>query len=182
MTLERQLAESDAFRIAFVCTGNICRSPMAEAVLRARAEKKGVSDRLIVASGGIGDYHVGEPADPRTLRALAGIGLNAEGHRAKRFQRDWFDLFDLVIALDRGQERVLLTMATPEQKSKIKLLMSFEHDAETLDVPDPYYSDEEFFVDVLHQIESASRRLFKQIKPALRAPTPANGSNTQEQA
>lgn len=141
---------------------------MAEAVLRARAEKKGLADRLIVASAGIGDYHVGEPADPRTLVALRAAGYDADGHRAKRFKRDWFDLFDLVVALDRGQERVLLTLAGEEQKSKVKLLMSFEKEPATLDVPDPYYSDEGFFHEVLEQIESACRRLFKQIKPAIR--------------
>lgn len=169
MPLQRQFAESDAFRVVFVCTGNICRSPMAEVVLRARAISKGLDDGLLVASAGIGDYHVGEPADPRTLRALQAIGLDAESHRAKHFQRDWFDIFDLVVALDRGQERVLKTMATPEQQLKIKLLMEFENEPETLDVPDPYYSDEEFFEEVLQQIRSACRKLFKQIKPALRA-------------
>ena len=113
---------------------------------------------------------MGEPADERTIAALERGGYPASDHRAKHFTRKWFDRFDLVIALDRGQERVLTQMARDDEaRSKVRLLMAFEHDPATLDVPDPYYSEPETFDQVLRQIESACRRLFRQIHPALAA-------------
>lgn len=143
---------------------------MAESVTKEIAARRGLADRVSVWSAGIGDFHVGETADPRTERALESAGYAIATHRAKQFQTEWFDSFDLVVALDRGQERVLRAMAPQYQQSKVRLLMQFEHDPETLDVSDPYYADEPFFAEVLQQIESACRRLFRQIEPALRAP------------
>lgn len=139
--------------------------------MRSIATRKGLADRLSIWSAGIGDFHVGETADPRTVRALKEAGYNLGGHRAKQFQPEWFESFDLIVALDRSQERVLRATAPQYQQSKVRLLMHFETDPDTLDVPDPYYSDEPFFADVLQQIESACRRLFRQIEPALRAPS-----------
>lgn len=142
---------------------------MASAIVRALAAQHGVADRLLVTSAGIGDYHVGETADHRTIAVMQAHGYDTSEHRAKHFTPKWFDVFDLVVAMDRGQERVLRSLArTDEQRSKVRLLMAFEPDAATLDVPDPYYSEPEFFETVLHQIESAARRLFRQIQPALR--------------
>ena len=169
VSLERLFADSSRFRIVFVCTGNICRSPMAEAVTRSIATRRGLADRVSIWSAGIGDFHVGETADPRTERALRASGHDIGGHRAKQFQPEWFESFDLIVALDRSQERVLRAMAPQYQQSKVRLLMQFEADPDTLDVPDPYYSDEPFFAEVLQQIVSACSRLFRQIEPALRA-------------
>ncbi|SFS10698.1 protein tyrosine phosphatase [Agrococcus baldri] len=169
VTIDREFADATRFRVCFVCTGNICRSPMAQAVFEHLAKKHGVADRLLVASAGISEYHVGETADPRTLIALTDAGYEASAHRAKQFSAQWLDSFDLVIAFDRGQERALRSLArTDEQHSKIRLLLSFDPDATGQDVPDPYYSEDAFFGTVLHQIETAVGRLFRQIQPAMR--------------
>ncbi|RWR17849.1 low molecular weight phosphotyrosine protein phosphatase [Agrococcus lahaulensis] len=169
VTIDREFADATRFRVCFVCTGNICRSPMAATVFEQLAKRRGVAERLLVASAGISEYHVGETADPRTLAALSDAGYDAVAHRAKQFKARWLDSFDLVIAFDRGQERALRSLArTDEQHSKIRLLLSFDPDATGPDVPDPYYSEDAFFGTVLRQIETAVGRLFRQIQPAMR--------------
>ena len=80
-----------AYRIAFVCLGNICRSPMAEVVMRSLVVRAGLADRISVASAGTGDWHVGERADPRTVETLAGRGYDGSQHRAQQFDAGWFD-------------------------------------------------------------------------------------------
>ena len=82
-----QAAAPSLFRICFVCTGNICRSPMAEAIFRSLITRGGYAGRVSVASAATGDWHVGEPADPRTISALAAHGYDASRHRARRTTR-----------------------------------------------------------------------------------------------
>ena len=169
VTIDREFADAMRFRVCFVCTGNICRSPMAATVFQQLAKRHGVVERLFVASAGLSDFHVGETADPRTLAALTEAGYDDVAHRAKEFEPKWLDRFDLVIAFDRGQERALRSLArSEEQLSKIRLLLAFDPDATTSDVPDPYYSEDAFFGTVLRQIETAVGKFFRQIQPALR--------------
>lgn len=158
------------FRICFVCTGNICRSPMAEIIFRGLAEAAGLADRFTIISAGTGDWHVGEPADPRTIDSMMRVGLDCAGHRAKQFETEWFDDLDLVIAFDRGHERVLKHWAQDEERQqKIRLMLSFDPEYHhNNDVPDPYYSEPEFFDEVRHMIDRACRNLFRQLEPALR--------------
>lgn len=158
------------FRVVFVCTGNICRSPMAEVVFRGFADRAGMGDLVVSTSAGTGDWHVGERADGRTLDALARLGYDGTRHRARQFTLDDFDRHDLVVALDRSHERILASWArTPADTDKLALLLSFDAAAGgNLDVPDPYYADPPMFDKVLGMIESASRALFRQLEPALR--------------
>ncbi|QOC26977.1 low molecular weight phosphotyrosine protein phosphatase [Microbacterium hominis] len=158
------------FRVVFVCTGNICRSPMAEIVFRDVSERAGLGDRVVSTSSGTGDWHVGERADARTLDALQRRGYDGARHRARQFTLDDFESNDLVVALDRSHERILSTWArTTADADKLALLLSFDADAHgNLDVPDPYYAGPEMFDDVLGMIESASRALFRQLEPAIR--------------
>ncbi|MEV1006307.1 low molecular weight protein-tyrosine-phosphatase [Streptomyces sp. NPDC049881] len=157
-------------RVCMVCSGNICRSPMAEVVLRARLDEAGEGDRFVVDSAGTGDWHAGEHADPRTTEALlaAGYDTSAEAHVARAFDRDWFARYDVVVAMDRGHERSLRALArTPEERAKVKLLRTFAPGAGTdgtgpgaarrgdLDVPDPYYDDDTAFADSLRIVEEA---------------------------
>src|SRR6188472_3018274 len=88
-----------AFRIVFVCLGNICRSPIAEVVMRSLVEEAGLGDRIKVASAGTGDWHVGKRADSRTLDVLTRHGYDGSRHRARQFEASWFDQHDLVLAL-----------------------------------------------------------------------------------
>ncbi|RFA17473.1 protein tyrosine phosphatase [Subtercola boreus] len=158
------------FRVCMVCTGNICRSPMAEVVLRDLVLKSGLDDRIVVSSAGTGDWHVGEQADPRTLASLTEHGYDGQAHRARQFDPSWFEGLDLVVVLDRSHERVVRDWADNDaDRSKIRLLASFDPEAGTqLDVPDPYYSNAALFDRVLLTIERSCRALFAQLEPALR--------------
>lgn len=158
------------FRICYVCTGNICRSPMAEAISRDMAARDGYADLVSFDSAGTGDWHVGERADPRTLAALERAGYSAATHRAKQFDPESFDRFDLIITFDSSQERILRSWAPgPEQRALIRTLLSFgEHDGPT-DVPDPYYGVDDLFDEVRDVIEAACEQLLAQLEPVLRA-------------
>jgi protein-tyrosine phosphatase len=169
VTYDETDAEAARFRICFVCTGNICRSPMAETVFRRIARDAGHEASVIVSSAGTGDWHVGERADPRTLGALTHRGYDGSAHRAKQFEPEGFADLDLVIALDRTHERVLNAWAPTEQeRAKVHLLTSFDRELGAVDIADPYYSDDARFDETLAAIERACRALFDQIRPALR--------------
>lgn len=170
MTFEGESPEPAVFRIAFVCTGNICRSPMAESIFRTLIVQAGLERLISVSSAATGDWHVGERADARTIEALSRHGYDATSHRARQFDPTWFADLDLVIAFDRGQERTLLEWAATEHDlAKVQLLMSFDADADgVVDVPDPYYSDAALFDTVLSTIEHASIALFRQLEPGIR--------------
>jgi protein-tyrosine phosphatase len=168
--MERMTAGDVApFRVVFVCTGNICRSPMADVVFRGFADAAGLGARVASTSAGTGDWHVGEQADQRTIDALARAGYDGSHHRARQFTHTDFARSDLVVALDRSHERILRGWARNEADAdKIALLMSFDPSSHTLDVPDPYYAGPGMFDEVLGMIESASRSLFRQLEPAIR--------------
>lgn len=159
------------FRVVFVCTGNICRSPMADVVFRAIAVREGLGDRVASSSAGTGEWHVGERADERTRIALATRGYDGDTHRARQFAGHDFRDNDLIIALDRSHERILQSWATDEDEAdRIALLLPFDPSSHgQLDVQDPYYADQAMFDDVLVTIEHAVEALFAQLKPALRA-------------
>lgn len=158
------------FRINFVCAGNICRSPMAEVVFTHLVTQAGLQAHVGVASSGTGDWHVGERADGRTIAALSRKGYDGRAHRARQFDVDWFPALDLVVALDRSHEHILRSWATGEDdRAKIGLLLGFDPTQAALaDVPDPYYSDDRTFDEVLGMIERACTALFRQLEPAVR--------------
>ncbi|HXD62363.1 MAG TPA: low molecular weight protein-tyrosine-phosphatase [Lacisediminihabitans sp.] len=170
MSFDRTLDESALFRICFVCTGNICRSPMAEVVFRDIVKRAGFEGKVTVISAGTGDWHVGERSDDRTVAALAARGYDGSRHRAKQFDTAWFDNLDLVVVFDRSQERIIRSWATSEvDRGKVRLLLSFDSEqAAQVDVPDPYYSDAAMFNSVLGMIEKSSAALFRQIEPGIR--------------
>jgi protein-tyrosine phosphatase len=160
----------DPFRVVFVCTGNICRSPMAEVVFRALATQRGLGDRVLSRSAGTGDWHLGERADQRTLEALSRRGYDGSAHRARQFSAASFADNDLIVALDRTHERILKAWArSADDKGKVTLLRAYDPAASTMDVPDPYYAGPPMFDSVLAMIETATRGLFSQLEPAVRA-------------
>ncbi|MEU6538886.1 low molecular weight protein-tyrosine-phosphatase [Streptomyces sp. NPDC047000] len=157
-----------AYRVCFVCTGNICRSPMAEWVFRARVEEAGLDGLVEVDSAGTGGWHAGDGADPRTVSALAAGGYGT-AHTARRFEPSWFADRDLVIALDTGHLRALRSMASaPEDAAKVRLLRSYDPAAGgDLDVPDPYYGDMSGFLECLEMVEAASSGLLDAVRDHL---------------
>jgi len=163
----------NAYRICFVCTGNICRSPAAEVVVRALAERAGISG-IEVDSAGTGDWHAGDPADPRAVRALAAAGYDGRSHRAREFDADWFGERQLIVALDRGHARILRSWAPDDEtRSRIRLLRSFDpalaaenldEKSPLIDVADPYYDTDSAFTVMVKQIEAAGAGLLKRVR------------------
>lgn len=170
MSFERVFDETALFRICFVCTGNICRSPMAEVVFRSLVKGAGVEHSVSVVSAGTGDWHVGEPSDDRTLQALQSRGYNGSGHRARQFDPAWFKELDLIVVFDRSHDRALRAWATDDaDRAKVQLLLAFDGSQPPgAEVPDPYYSDAAAFDRVLAMIEQACIALFRQVMPGIR--------------
>lgn len=149
-------------RICFVCLGNICRSPTAEAVMRALAERAGKHVEL--DSAGTGGWHVGESPDPRSREAAARRGYELV-HRARKLERDDFGRFDLILAMDHENlaaiERLAHGLAQPP---RIALLRSFDASAPAgADVPDPYAGGSAGFEAVLDICERACAGLLETI-------------------
>ncbi|GAA0295440.1 low molecular weight protein-tyrosine-phosphatase [Streptomyces polychromogenes] len=168
------------YRVCFVCTGNICRSPMAESVFRSHVAEAGLEDLVEVDSAGTGGWHEGDGADPRTVAVLEAAGY-AQDHRARRFRASWFDRLDLVIALDAGHLRDLRALApTPEAAAKVRLLRSYDpagtsvrgSGSGSLDVPDPYYGSFDGFEECLELVEAASTGLLEAVRAAVKEHTP----------
>jgi protein-tyrosine phosphatase len=157
------------YRIAMVCSGNICRSPIAEVVLRRLAEQAGLGDRLAVESAGTGTWHVEEPADPRAVSVLREHGYDGSAHRAQGFDPAWFTDRDLVVAMDRGHQRELRALAPdPAARDRIRLLRSFDPAAPPdAEVADPYFGDARDFDTVLEQVERACVGLVAKLEAVL---------------
>ena len=147
-------------RICFVCMGNICRSPTAEAVMRRLIEERGLTKRFAIESAGTGDWHVGEPADARSRAAGLERGYQLD-RRAQHFTEASFARFDYVIAADRDNRRHLERICPDDAaRSKIHLLRDFDPASpKGSDVPDPYYGGAEGFGHVLDVCEAACRGL-----------------------
>jgi protein-tyrosine phosphatase len=141
--------------------GNICRSPMAAAVMRSMLADAGLANRVTVTSAGTGGWHAGGGADERALETLRAHGYDGEDHVARQFDPAWFADYDLILAMDHENLRALQRMATPEQASKLAMLRSFDPASSPgdLDVPDPYYDGAAGFNHVLDLVEAACRGL-----------------------
>ncbi|MFE0347151.1 low molecular weight protein-tyrosine-phosphatase [Streptomyces griseoluteus] len=157
-----------AYRVCFVCTGNICRSPMAESVFRARVVEAGLDGLVEADSAGTGGWHEGDAADPRAVSVLDEHGYGTE-HTARQFQPSWFGRLDLVIALDTGHLKALRRLApTEEDARKVRLLRSYDPSAGAdLDVPDPYYGGRDGFEECLEMVEAASAGLLASVREHL---------------
>jgi protein-tyrosine phosphatase len=154
-------------RVCFVCLGNICRSPTAEAVMRHLVDQEGMSDRIKVDSAGTGDWHVGDPPDRRAQAVGAARGIPLSG-AAQQFTADDFARYDHVLAMDRSNRDDLLRMAPgPADKAKVRLLRSFDASAPPdADVPDPYYGGARGFEEVFEICERACRGLLEHLRQA----------------
>jgi protein-tyrosine phosphatase len=152
-------------RILFVCLGNICRSPTAEAVMRGLVAEAGLEDEIEIESAGTGDWHVGDPPDPRSVAAAAERGVELTG-AARQVDRADFEGYDLLIAMDRSNRDDLRAMALDDEaEAKVKLLREYG-DGKELDVPDPYYGGEDGFAEVVEIVDRSCRALLDDIRAA----------------
>ena len=143
--------------ILFVCTGNICRSPTAEGVLRSLCTEAGIE--LHIESAGTGDWHVGQPPDERSQHHARSRGYDLSAQRARQVRLEDFDRFDMILAMDRGHLRTLQKLAPARHHAKIRLFV------EGYDVPDPYDGGPDGFEKVLDLVEAQCRRLLQELKP-----------------
>jgi protein-tyrosine phosphatase len=149
-------------RILFVCLGNICRSPTAEATMRKLVADAGLSDEVEVSSAGTGSWHLGDPPDSRAARAAAARGIELSG-TARLVDEADFDAHDIVVAMDRSNRDELLALApSVDAQAKVRLLLS---DPER-DVPDPYYGGADGFDRVLDVVDEGCRALIEEIQAA----------------
>ena len=154
------------YRVGFVCLGNICRSPMAEAVLTRMVTDAGLADQVSVDSCGTGPWHVGEPMDARAAAHLVAEGYAAEAHRGQQLDPGWRSR-DLLLAMDSANLRDAADVVG--ESDRLRLFRSFDPEAgpgET-DVPDPYYGGADGFADVLTMVERTCARLLEELEGQL---------------
>jgi protein-tyrosine phosphatase len=156
-------------RVLFICLGNICRSPTAEGVLRALAAREAPELPLEIDSAGTAGYHVGEPPDPRARHAAARRGYDLSELRARVVEPGDFERFDLILAMDQDNLRVLRRRAPAHVHQRLRLFLEFAPDSGTDDVPDPYYGGTKGFEEVLDLVESAARGLLAHLRQQSRA-------------
>jgi protein-tyrosine phosphatase len=176
MTLATHLPPSrqpdGRYRVAVVCLGNICRSPIASVVLRQALQRAGVSDRVEVDSSGTGDWHVGDPMDRRAAAALAAAGYDGSAHRAQQFTEAWFDQHDLILTMDANNFRDVSALAPDEHTARERVHMFRDYDPRAgsgdREVPDPYYGADENFSEVLDIVERTADGLAQALADLLR--------------
>jgi protein-tyrosine phosphatase len=149
-------------RVLFVCLGNICRSPAAEAVFAHLIDEAGRSDRFVLDSAGTGAWHVGERADARMRSAAERRGIEMAS-RARQVTREDFENFDRIFAMDASNLAALRRLAPAEHAHKISLFREFDPDGIGEDVPDPYYGGAEDFDEVLDIVTRTGRRLLTEL-------------------
>lgn len=141
--------------ILFVCTGNICRSPTAEGVMRHKLALRGLAENVRVDSAGTHSYHVGEAPDPRTCQAAAQRGYLLNDLRARQVQLADFSDFNLILAADRQNMALLQNNCPPAYQPRLHYLLASLGNTSRLEVPDPYYGGARGFDRVLDMIEAA---------------------------
>lgn len=143
-------------KILMVCLGNICRSPLAEGILQSK-----ISDNHLVDSAGTGDWHVGEQPDRRAIAVAKKYGVDISDQRAMHFNPIFFEEFDLIFAMDKQNLIDLQQMArTEDERAKVKLILKEGLD-EALNVPDPYYDQDDAFDKVYHLLDRATDGIIK---------------------
>ena len=152
--------------VLFVCMGNICRSPTAEAVFRHQVIAAGVGEEIYIDSAGTHDYHMGEPPDERAQRAAGRRGYDTKALRARIVDEKDFEFFHYILAMDRANLAVLQRECPAEYSHKLGLLMQYsEKFSEGVqEVPDPYFGGSQGFEHVLNLVEEAGRGLLNRIR------------------
>src|SRR5690606_11029405 len=143
-------------KILMVCLGNICRSPLAEGILKDKIDK----DLILVDSAGTADYHIGKRPDYRSIAVAKKYGIDISGQRCRQITGKDLEKFDHIYAMDRQNYTDILALAkTKEERQKVKLLLQ----PADQEVPDPYYGDDDGFDEVFHLIDSACEMIAAEV-------------------
>ncbi|MBI3901995.1 MAG: low molecular weight phosphotyrosine protein phosphatase [Nitrosomonadales bacterium] len=151
-------------RVLFICMGNICRSPTAEAVFRARIEAAELGQNILIDSAGTHDYHIGEPPDARTQHAASRRGYDMSMLRGRQVEVADFRRFDYVLAMDHANLAILQRLRPHDAESHLGLFLEFATGHEAREVPDPYYGGADGFERVLDMVEDAAEGLLQHIR------------------
>lgn len=150
------------YRIALVCLGNICRSPMAHVVLERRLADAGLDDRVEVRSSGTGGWHVGNPMDRRAAATLSAAGYDPTRHRAQQYDATWPEAYDLVLVMDEAN-----LADVGGRTERLGLFRDLDPDDPGGEVPDPYYGGADGFEEVLAMVERTSDAIVTALERAL---------------
>jgi protein-tyrosine phosphatase len=151
-------------RVLFVCMGNLCRSPTAEAVFRLHIERAGLANEIACASAGTHDFNAGYAPDGRARAAALKRGYDMSRLRGRGVKDEDFARYDLIVAMDRQNLEQLRTRCPPEQAERLRLLMDFARNHAGPDIPDPYYGNAQGFEVVLDMIEDACAVLLEHVR------------------
>lgn len=146
-------------KILMVCLGNICRSPLAEGILKAKLPKD-----YVVDSAGTGAWHTGQQPDKRSIATAKNRGLDITNQRARQFKVSDFDTFDYIYVMDNSNYKDVLSLApTEESKSKVRLILNEIFPNENVDVPDPYYGGDDGFENVFDMLDQACEAIARKL-------------------
>jgi protein-tyrosine phosphatase len=151
-------------KVLFVCLGNICRSPLAEALFRKHVEERGLQDKYIADSCGTAAYHIGDPPDSRSRANARQNGLDYT-HQGRQVNENDFTEFDVIIPMDASNE-ANLKMIDPTNAANIALMRNYDPGFEGSDVPDPYYGGEQGFQNVFEILDRATSNLLDKLESA----------------
>ncbi|NIJ44958.1 protein-tyrosine phosphatase [Wenyingzhuangia heitensis] len=147
-------------KVLMVCLGNICRSPLAEGILKSKLDSKNIQ----VDSAGTGAYHVGNLPDSRSIQVAKKYGIDITDQRARKIQVSDLSTFDYIYAMDESNYRNILTLASTEaEKAKVFMIMNELHPGEDISVPDPYYGEGNGFENVYQMLDKACEVIIQKI-------------------
>jgi protein-tyrosine phosphatase len=151
-------------KVLFVCLGNICRSPMAEAIFKDLVERENLSDKFLVDSAGTANYHIGKNPDPRTIQVCLEHFVKIK-HQGQQINAKDLSYYDHIIAMDlQNLSNIKKVAETEEQVHKIRLMRNFSEPNQDLIVPDPYYGNMEDFKEVFSILTKSCKALLDQVK------------------